>query len=70
MLTPNRTLTIRIVAAGRAVQSIRDDEVVYDLLDDDPFREGWFAFRTVKSHPRIDDFRVYRAVQDDRRPGA
>jgi len=60
LLKPNKTLKIQIVSDGRRQQFIRDGEVVFDFTDDKPFVEGWFGFRTVSNHLRIDNFRVYR----------
>jgi hypothetical protein len=60
LLTANKTMHIRLVAAGSTVQFFRDGEKVFDFHDDKPYTAGWFGFRTVKSHLRISGFRVYR----------
>ena len=59
MHTPNKMLKIRIVADGGRIQYFRNGEIVFDFLDKEPFVEGWFGFRTVRNHMRIDNFRVY-----------
>ncbi|PXA03513.1 hypothetical protein DDZ13_11045 [Coraliomargarita sinensis] len=64
MHTPNRPIHIRIVSDGSKVQFWRDGAMVYDFDDPEPLTEGWFGFRTVRSHIRIDDFRVYRPVAE------
>ena len=46
---------------GGRIQYSRDGEVVFEFRDKDPFREGWFGFRTVRNHLRIDNFRVYQS---------
>lgn len=66
LLQPNRTMKIELIADGRRVQYIRDGEVIFDFEDEHPCTEGWFGFRTVNSHIRIDDFRVFRLVSDPR----
>jgi len=60
MNIPNKTLKIQLVADGSRIQFIRDGEMVFDFLDKQPFREGWFGFRTLRNHMRLDHFRVYR----------
>lgn len=57
---PNRPVKIQLVADGEHVQYLRDGEVIFDLIDPAPLREGWFGFRTVRNHMQIDHFRVYR----------
>lgn len=60
MNVPNRPVKIQLIADGERVQFFRDGEVIFDVTDQAPFREGWFGFRTVRSHLKIDNFRVYR----------
>jgi hypothetical protein len=60
MNVPNRPVKIQIIADGERVQFLRDGELLFDFTDKAPFREGWFGFRTVRSHLKIDKFRVYR----------
>ncbi len=60
MNVPNRTLKIQLIADGNRIQYLRDGEVIFDFTDKEPFREGWFGFRTVRNHMRLDQFRVYQ----------
>jgi hypothetical protein len=60
MLAMNRKMRIEIVCAGDRTQYLRDGKVVFDFRDPKPYRQGWFGFRTVRNHMRIDNFRVYR----------
>jgi len=60
MNVPNRPVKIQLIADGERVQFFRDGELLFDFTDKAPFREGWFGFRTVRSHLKIDNFRVYR----------
>ena len=57
---PNETLKIQIIANGKTIQYLRDGVVVFDVEDKEPYTEGWFGFRTVRNHLRIDNFKVYR----------
>lgn len=61
---PNKTLTIQIISDGGKIQYLRDGEVVFDFEDKEPYTEGWFGFRTVRNHLRIDNFKVYRLSGD------
>ena len=60
MNVPNKTVNIRLIADGEKIQFYRDDELIFDKKDPQPFREGWFGFRTVRNHVRFDNFRVTR----------
>lgn len=60
MNVANRTVKIELIAADGRIQFIRDGEVIFDFTDPSPFTSGWFGFRTVRSHLRLDNFRVYR----------
>lgn len=54
---PNR---VRIVSDGSAVQWWNNGRLVFDHTDQEPYTGGHFAFRTVWSHFRVGDFRVWR----------
>lgn len=60
MNVPNRPVKIQLIADGERVQFIRNGKLIFNFTDRKPFREGWFGFRTVRNHMRIDNFRVYR----------
>ena len=64
MHVPNKTIHIQIIANGNKVQYLRDGELVFDFHDENPHTEGWFGFRTVNNHMRIDDFKVQRIPAD------
>jgi Domain of unknown function (DUF6250) len=54
-------ITITVDENGR-VQFIRDGEVVFDWMDPEPLRSGWFGFRSVDSQIEIRDFSVHAGV--------
>ncbi|WP_257285198.1 DUF6250 domain-containing protein [Endozoicomonas sp. SESOKO1] len=56
----NTPMKIRLVHDGVRWKMWRDEVLVYDILDEQPFVDGYFGFRTWKSHMQIDNFRVYR----------
>lgn len=59
MNVPNRVVKIQLIADGERVQFLRDGELIFDLTDQNPFREGWFGLRTVRNHMKVDKFQVY-----------
>jgi hypothetical protein len=64
MHTPNQPIRIQIISDENRILFLRDGEIVYDIYDPEPFTEGWFGFRTVRNHMRIDDFLVYQLNSD------
>lgn len=59
LLRADHAYQIRLVvtAEGR-VRYYRDGELVFDYLDPEPLREGWFGFRTVQSRMVIRNFQI------------
>ncbi|MGX1134631.1 hypothetical protein RKD49_006821 [Streptomyces glaucescens] len=62
LLVPGEPNRVRIVSAGSAVRWWNNGRLVFDHADPEPYTEGHFAFRTVWSHFRISDFRVWRLI--------
>jgi hypothetical protein len=60
LLEPNKAYRIRLVARDGVAEFWRDGERLFEYRDSAPLREGWFAFRTVRSHLEIRRFRVER----------
>lgn len=60
LIKPNVKQTIRLIAADGRTEYWRDDTRIFDYDDPEPYRVGWFAFRTVTNHLEIDRFQVYR----------
>ena len=67
MNIPNAARKIQIISTGKSVIFICDGEIVFHFNDAYPFTEGWFGFRTVNNHMKIDNFKVHSIVvkQDD-----
>lgn len=59
LLTPNQVYHIKIIAHNNIIQYYRDDVLMVDFYDADPYLSGYFGFRTVKNHMTIDNFKVY-----------
>lgn len=51
---------IRVVARDGVAEYWRDGEKIFSYRDPAPLTSGWFAFRTVRSHLAIEDFKVER----------
>ncbi|GAA3842481.1 DUF6250 domain-containing protein [Streptomyces phyllanthi] len=63
LLVANEPHRVRIVSDGSTVQWWNNGRLVFDYVDQEPYTSGHFAFRTVWSHFRITDFRVWRLLQ-------
>lgn len=61
LLQPNHTYHIRVVARNGVAEYWRDGRKLFSFRDPAPLTSGWFAFRTVKSHLEIRNFRVREA---------
>ncbi|HQU72427.1 MAG TPA: DUF6250 domain-containing protein [Calditrichia bacterium] len=60
LLQPNRTYLIQIVVYNGKTELYVDGKPYFSYEDTAPLTEGYFGFRTVKSHQEIQGFRVYR----------
>lgn len=60
LLEPNATYHLRLVAREGVAEYWRDGRCIFTFHDPAPLLGGWFAFRTVKSHLLIRNFRVTR----------
>jgi hypothetical protein len=58
LLVPNRWTHVRLIADGRQIAVERDGRRIFALEDTQPYRRGWFALRTTKSHLRIRNLRI------------
>jgi hypothetical protein len=60
LLQPNKTYLIQLVVYNATTQVFVDGEQYFSFTDDEPLTEGYFGFRTVKSHQEMDDCKVYK----------
>ncbi|CAH8281441.1 hypothetical protein EV196_104291 [Mariniflexile fucanivorans] len=60
MLEPNKTYHIKIIANDGIIQYFRDDVLLAELEDANPYTSGYFGFRTVNNHMTADNFKVYK----------
>lgn len=58
LLVPNRWTHVRLIADGGTIAVERDGRRIFELDDAEPYKRGWFALRTTKSHLRIRNLRI------------
>jgi hypothetical protein len=58
LLVPNRWIHVRLIAKGSEVAVERDGRRLFTMHDAAPYRSGWFAIRTTRSHVRVRDVRI------------
>ncbi|MCJ8165738.1 DUF6250 domain-containing protein [Pontibacter sp. E15-1] len=66
LIKPNTVKHIRLIAFDDVIQYYRNDTLIYDYRDPNPYTEGHFGLRTVHNHMTLDNFKVYKlaAVAD------
>ena len=60
LLKPNTSVHVKLIADGQRVEFWRDGERLFSMDDTQPYREGWFGFRSTKSHLEIRNLVVRR----------
>lgn len=60
LLQPNKNYLIQIVVYNGTTKVFVEGEQYFSYTDAKPLTEGYFGFRTVKSHQEINGFKVYR----------
>jgi len=60
LLQPNKIYLIQIVVYEGTTKVFVDGEEYFSFTDDEPLTEGYFGFRTVKSHQEMYNFKVYK----------
>ena len=58
LIEANREYRIRIISEGHRQRFFRDDQLIFDVVDSEPYRSGHFGFRTVRNHMIVEDFTV------------
>jgi hypothetical protein len=60
LLKPNARMRVEIVAANHVIEYYCNGRRLFQFEDPAPYTSGHFAFRTVTSHFKIENFRVQR----------
>lgn len=58
LITANKMMHIEIVVDGNYTSYSRDGQIVFEINDLAPYTEGYFGFRTVNNHMKIENFSV------------
>lgn len=59
LIVPNTDIRVHIKVYPKRTTYAINDEVIFDISDEAPYEEGWFAFRTVRNHLRIKEFSIH-----------
>jgi hypothetical protein len=59
LLIANQKQTIMLIADGRRIEYWREGIRLLQYDDPAPYKRGWFAIRTTRSHLRIERLRIY-----------
>ena len=59
-IVANKPIKVAITVKGNRATYAHDGITVFEMNDDLPYHEGWFAFRTVRNHMQIRDFKVVK----------
>ena len=59
LIRGNYLYHIKIVFVDGRSQLYVNDNLYFDYQDEAPYKNGYFGFRTTRSHMRYDNFRVY-----------
>jgi hypothetical protein len=60
LLVGNKLYSVKIVVNKGHIQYFLNGELYWDFQDEKPYKEGFFGFRTSKSHQQFDNFKVYK----------
>lgn len=59
LITPNKKNQIKIIVYENHIQYYRNEELIYDFYDEEPYSSGYFGIRTVNNHMSVDNFKIY-----------
>lgn len=60
LLIGNKLYSVKIIVNKGQIQYFLNGELYWDFKDENPYKEGFFGFRTSKSHQQFDNFKVYK----------
>lgn len=58
MIVPNKKMHITLIVNKNHVQYIRDEEVIFEYQDENPYSNGYFGIRTVENHMKIENLKI------------
>jgi len=60
MLTGNTINHVKIIVYNNSIQYYRNNQLIFNFFDPEPYTSGYFGFRTTINHMTVDNFRVYK----------
>jgi hypothetical protein len=60
LLMGNKEYFIKIIVKNGLIQYYVNDNLYWEFEDPSPYKEGYFGFRTTKSHQLFDSFKVFQ----------
>lgn len=60
LLVGNKLYSVKIIVNNGRVQYFLNGELYWDFQDEKPYAQGFFGFRTFKSHQQFDNFKVFK----------
>lgn len=60
LLVGKQKYSIKIIVNNGLVQYYLNNELYWELKDENPYTEGYFGFRTTMSHQQFENFKVFR----------
>lgn len=58
MIVPNKKLHITLSVNGKEVKYIRDNKIIFEIIDKNPYTSGYFGIRTVENHMKIENLKI------------
>ena len=58
MIISNTTIQITLKVENNKVTYSRDNEVIFELNDSNPYLNGYFGIRTVNNHMKIQNLKI------------
>jgi rhamnogalacturonan endolyase len=59
LITPNVKMVVDVVSFDSTVAYFINRKKIFELKDKQPYREGYFGFRTLDNHMIVENFKVY-----------
>jgi len=59
LLTGNTVYQIKIIVQNGLIRYFLNEQLFWELYDDSPYSEGFFGFRTFRSHQQFSNFKVF-----------
>lgn len=58
LIIPNKKIHIEITVKDNYISFKRNNEVVFEMNDSSPYLSGYFGFRSVENHIKIENFKI------------